>query len=151
MGAQIHSGPGLLGDVVLPDRYRVLRRIARGGMGAVWGAEDVALGRRVAIKLLAEQFMDDEHAVRRFKREARTAAHLSGHPNVVTIYDVGEGVSAGHESPGRPFIVMEYLAGGSVADALRVRAVEREHALRWIGDAAAALDYAHGRGIVHRD
>ncbi len=150
MGAQIHSGSGLLGDVVLPDRYTVVRRIARGGMGTVWCAEDVALGRRVAIKLLAEQFIDDERAVRRFKREARTAARLSGHANVVTIYDVGETVRVG-DAPPCPFIVMEHLPGGSIADALRVRAVERERALRWIAEAAAALDYAHGRGVVHRD
>jgi tRNA A-37 threonylcarbamoyl transferase component Bud32 len=151
MGAETHSGSGLLGDVVLPDRYRVVRRIARGGMGTVWCAEDAALGRRVAIKLLAEQFIDDERAVRRFKREARTAARLSGHPNVVTIYDVGETVPAREEPRGRPFIVMENLPGGTVADALRVGAVQREDAMRWLFDAAAALDYAHGRGVVHRD
>jgi tRNA A-37 threonylcarbamoyl transferase component Bud32 len=151
MGAEAQSGSGLLGDVVLPDRYRVVRRIARGGMGTVWCAEDAALGRRVAIKLLAERYIDDERAVRRFKREARTAARLSGHPNIVTIYDVGETVPAGDEPRGRPFIVMEHLPGGAVADALRVGAVQREDALRWIADAAAALDYAHGRGVVHRD
>ena len=151
MSAQTHSGFGMLGDVVLPDRYQVLRRIARGGMGTVWCAEDVVLGRRVAIKLLAEQFIDDERSVRRFKREARTAARLSGHPNVVTIYDVGQTVQAGEGSPGRPFIVMEHLAGGTVGDALRAQAVEREYAMRWIEQAAAALDYAHGHGVVHRD
>jgi serine/threonine-protein kinase len=151
MGAETDFGSGVLGDVVLPDRYRVVRRIARGGMGTVWCAEDAALGRRVAIKLLGEQYIGDERAVRRFKREARTAARLSGHPNVVTIYDVGQTVPAGDEPRGRPFIVMEHLAGGTVADALRVGAVHREDAIRWIADAAAALDYAHERGVVHRD
>jgi tRNA A-37 threonylcarbamoyl transferase component Bud32/tetratricopeptide (TPR) repeat protein len=151
MGPPTHSGSGLLGDVVLPDRYRVVRRIARGGMGTVWCADDAALGRRVAIKLLAEQFFDDAVAVRRFKREARTAARLSGHPNVVTIYDVGEATPPGERSPTRPFIVMEHLSGGTVGDAIRARAVDRELAMRWIAQAAAALDYAHGKGIVHRD
>src|SRR5262249_41110500 len=89
MGAPSQSGTGLLEDTALPDRYRVVQRVARGGMGSVWRADDVLLGREVAIKLLGKQFVDDEQAVRRFQREARTAARLSGHPNVVTTYDVG--------------------------------------------------------------
>jgi eukaryotic-like serine/threonine-protein kinase len=147
MSAQSHSGASVLEHVSLPERYRIVRGLARGGMASVWCADDLLLGRRVAIKLLAEQFVDDPWAVRRFQREARTAARLSGHPNVVTIFDVGQ--AAG--SPGRPFIVMEHLAGGTVADAIRVGPVRREEALRWLGEAAAALDYAHGRGVIHRD
>jgi serine/threonine-protein kinase len=128
----------------LSDRYEIRRHVANGGMASVWCAHDVELGRPVAIKLLAPAFAGDRNAVQRFKREARAAARLSAHPHVVTIYDVGE-------ADGRPYIVMEYLAGGTVADALRAGAMQREEALRWLREAASALDYAHGRGVVHRD
>ena len=151
MGAQTRSGSPLPQDVVLPDRYRVVRRIAHGGMASVWCADDTALGRDVAIKLLAEQYAHDEAAVRRFKREARAAARLSGHPHVITIFDVGETVAAGDAPGGRPFIVMEHLSGGTVADAVRVGEVKRELTLSWLRQAAAALDYAHEQGVVHRD
>jgi tetratricopeptide (TPR) repeat protein len=151
MGARTRSSASLFQNVALPDRYLIVRRIALGGMATVWCADDLVLDRQVAIKLLAEQFAYDERAVQRFKREARAAAHLSGHPHVVTIYDVGQTEPLDGEVSGRPFIVMEHLAGGTVADALRVGAVTRGDALRWLREAAAAVDYAHGRGIVHRD
>jgi hypothetical protein len=140
-------------DLPLPDRYRVRRRLATGGMAAVWCAEDLVLGRPVAIKVLAERFAHDDMAMRRFKREARAAARVSTHAHVVTIYDVGdlEVDPRDVESSRRPFIVMEYLAGGTVADAIRVGAVRRQEAVRWIREAASALDHAHARGIVHRD
>jgi eukaryotic-like serine/threonine-protein kinase len=140
-------------DLRLPDRYRVRRRLATGGMAAVWCAEDLVLGRAVAIKVLAERFAHDDMAMRRFKREARAAARVSTHAHVVTIYDVGdlEVDPRDLESSRRPFIVMEYLAGGTVADAIRVGAVRRQEAVRWIREAASALDHAHARGIVHRD
>lgn len=140
-------------DLRLPDRYRVRRRLATGGMAAVWCAEDLVLGRTVAVKVLAERFAHDDMAMRRFKREARAAARVSTHAHVVTIYDVGDLEVDGRdiESTARPFIVMEYLAGGTVADAIRVGAVRRQEAVRWIREAASALDHAHARGIVHRD
>ncbi len=140
-------------DLRLPDRYRVRRRLATGGMAAVWCAEDLILGRTVAIKVLAERFAHDDMAMRRFKREARAAARVSTHAHVVTIYDVGdlEVDPRDVESSARPFIVMEYLAGGTVADAIRLGAVRRQEAVRWIREAASALDHAHARGIVHRD
>ncbi len=122
-------------------------------MASVWCADDRVLGRQVAIKVLADRFVDDEVAVRRFKREARAAARVSAHPHVVTIFDVGDlqdPASGGDETLGA-FIVMEHLAGGTVADALRHHAVTREEARRWLRDAAEALDHAHARGIVHRD
>lgn len=128
----------------LPARYVPRRHLADGGMGSVWCAQDLTLGRRVAIKVLNERFAGDERAIRRFAREARAAAQLSSHPNVVTIYDVGD-------ADGVPFIVMEYLPGGTVGDALRVGEVTREDALRWILQAARALDHAHSRGVIHRD
>src|SRR5436305_4734874 len=131
--------------VSLPDRFELLNHVANGGMASVWAAEDRVLGRTVAVKLLAEQFLDDEPAKARFMREARAAAALSSHPHVVTIFDVGE-----HD--GRPYIVMEYLAGGSVADAVSGgRPAAQGRALAWLRAAASALDAAHEHGVVHRD
>jgi eukaryotic-like serine/threonine-protein kinase len=129
---------------VLPDRYAEPRLIGHGGMGEIYLARDRELGRQVAIKLLDERFAGDESLRRRFQREALTAARLSGQPHVVTIFDVGEW-------RGRPFIVMEYLPGGTLADRARERPVDRGHALAWLAQAAAALDAAHAEGIVHRD
>jgi serine/threonine protein kinase len=120
-------------------------------MASVWCAEDRILGRTVAVKVLAERFANDDMAMRRFKREARAAARVANHPHVVTIFDVGDLVPERGEIRSRPFIVMEYLAGGTVADAVRVGAVRRQEAVRWIREAASALDHAHARGIVHRD
>jgi eukaryotic-like serine/threonine-protein kinase len=139
--------PGQVGGVSLelPDRFRVSAPVATGGMASIWAAEDLLLGRQVAIKVLASQFLGDANAVRRFQREARAAASLSSHPNVVTIFDVGEHL-------GRPFIVMEYMAGGSLADVTRGgRRLPHGDVLRWLGEAASALDAAHQNGIVHRD
>lgn len=151
MAERAPSGAGLVQDVTMPERYELIRHIANGGMASVWCAEDRLLGRRVAIKLLAERFAHDQTAVRRFKREARTAARLSGHPHVVTIYDVGETTTPDPDEPPRAFIVMEFLAGGTVADALRCDAVTQTEAIWWLHEVASALDYAHGRGVLHRD
>ena len=134
----------MLDDIQLPERYELVRHLASGGMASVWCAEDQVLGRRVAIKVLAPRLQHDPGAVARFGREARAAARLSAHPHVVTIYDVGE-------SGGSAFIVMEHLAGGTVANALEHRSPDRAETLRWIREAAQALDYAHSRGVIHRD
>src|SRR3954451_3468217 len=131
--------------VRLPDRYRVTRRIAAGGMATVYACEDQLLGRLVAVKVLAPQFAADDDAAKRFQREARAAARVSDHPHVVTIYDIGE-----HD--GTAFIVMEYLPGGTVADRLRsADPIPYAAAVRWLDEAASALDHAHRAGIVHRD
>ena len=95
----------------LPDRYRVIRHIANGGMASVWEAHDELLDRAVAVKLLATHLSEDDRARTRFQREARAAAGLSSHPHVVTIYDVGE-----HE--GRSFIVMERRTGGTLREVM---------------------------------
>jgi eukaryotic-like serine/threonine-protein kinase len=150
MGNRSHADAGVRRELGLPGRYEPLRHIAAGGMASVWCARDQALGRNVAIKLLAERFADDEAGASRFMREARAAARLSGHPNVVMIYDVGETDPGVGEGP-RAFIVMEYLAGGTVADALRVDSVRRVHTVKWLNEASSALDYAHSRGVLHRD
>jgi predicted Ser/Thr protein kinase len=131
--------------ISLPDRYRIIRHIANGGMASVWEAEDELLGRSVAVKVLASHLSEDDRARRRFQREARAAAGLSSHPHVVTIYDVGE-----HD--GRVFMVMELMRGGTVGERLKAgRAIADETALRWLREAASALDAAHEAGVVHRD
>src|SRR4051794_39337284 len=103
--------PAAASRVALPDRYRVVRHIANGGMAAVWAAEDAVLSRLVAVKVLSPAYAEEESARKRFSREARAGAKLGDHPNVVTVFDVGE-----HD--GVPFMVIEYFAGGSVADRL---------------------------------
>jgi serine/threonine-protein kinase len=131
--------------IALPSRYRVIRHIADGGMASVWAAQDELLGRIVAVKVLAPAYAADERANRRFLREARAGARLSDCRNVVTVYDIDE-----HD--GRPFMVMEHFAGGSVADRLRNgRSIPRALALRWLREAAEALDCAHRHDVVHRD
>jgi eukaryotic-like serine/threonine-protein kinase len=123
----------------------VVRHLANGGMASVWEAQDELLDRAVAVKLLASHLSEDDRARQRFQREARAAAGLSNHPHVVTIYDVGE-----HD--GRTFMVMELLKGGTVAD--KIRSGDRiapDLTLRWLGEAAGALDAAHEAGVVHRD
>jgi serine/threonine-protein kinase len=130
---------------ILPPRYRSPRRIGRGGMGDIYRATDDTLGRAVAVKVLAERYSEDEAIRQRFMREALAAARLSGEPNIVTIFDIGEW----HE---RPFIVMEYLSGGSLDDRIRESgAQEPSQALTWLEQAALALDAAHRNGVVHRD
>jgi hypothetical protein len=131
--------------ISLPDRYKVVRHIANGGMAGVWEAHDELLDRSVAVKVLAQHLSEDVRARKRFEREARAAAGLSSHPNVVTIYDVAE-------YEGRAFMVMELMRGGAVADVLRRgEEIETKRALRWLREAASGLDAAHAAGVVHRD
>src|SRR5918995_1759765 len=141
---QPHSSMKTKADI-LPSRYRNPELIGQGGMGEIYRADDELLGRTVAVKVLAKRFSADEALRGRFTREALAAARLSGEPNTVTIFDVGE-----HE--GRPFIVMEYLRGGSLEDRLREHgALEPDRVLDWLEEAGAALDAAHLHGVVHRD
>jgi eukaryotic-like serine/threonine-protein kinase len=114
-------------------------------MGDVYRATDTELGRTVAIKVLADRYAHDESVRERFKREALAAARLSGSPNTVTIFDVGE-------SDGHPYIVMELLEGGTLEDRLKSGgAQDPSDAIRWLDQAARALDAAHAAGVVHRD
>jgi tetratricopeptide (TPR) repeat protein len=135
----------------MPDRYAPIGAVASGGMASVWAAHDRKLEREVAVKVLAAPFARDVLAVRRFKREARAAARLSGHPNVVTIFDVGQRPASDEAPAGRPYIVMEFMAGGTVADAARLGDVSPAEAVAWLQAASAALDHAHARGVIHRD
>src|SRR3954451_1525261 len=105
-------------------------------MASIGLAQAQLLGRQVAVKVLAEQLGSQPLFVRRFEREARTAAGLSGHPHVITVYDVGE-----HD--GRPFIVMEYLPGGTLRDRMNAGPIDPAQAVEWLREAASALDFAH--------
>jgi serine/threonine protein kinase len=130
---------------ILPSRYRSPELIGQGGMGEIYRAEDELLGWTVAVKVLAKRSSADEALRGRFTREALAAARLTGQPNTVTTFDVGE-----HE--GRPFIVMEYLKGGSLEDRLREHgAQDPGRVLAWLDEAGAAIDAAHEHGVVHRD
>ena len=130
---------------LLPPRYQSPRRIGHGAMGDIYLATDETLGREVAVKLLSDRYAADVGIRERFKREALAAARLSGEAGAVTIFDVGEWED-------RPFIVMEYLDGGSLEDRLRRDGAQPPaRALAWLEQVAAALDAAHRHGIVHRD
>src|SRR5437588_11145373 len=130
---------------ILPPRYRSPKRIALGGMGEVYRATDAVLGRAVAVKLLGQHYSSDAAVRGRFTREALAAARLSGEPNIVTVFDVGEHAD-------RPVIVMEYLGGGSLEERIeRDGAQEVGQSLEWLEEAATALDAAHRHGVVHRD
>jgi eukaryotic-like serine/threonine-protein kinase len=125
-------------------RYRVIRRLAGGGMAAVFLAEQAALAREVILKVLHPHLAKDSEMTERFRREAESASRLV-HPHICPIFDVGSG-------EGATFIVMPYLRGGSFADRVySVRDVTPELIAATGEEIALALDYAHEQGIVHRD
>lgn len=129
----------------LGGRYRVIRRVGGGGMGVVYQAEDTLLGRTVAVKVLRPHLADDEAFRKRFEREGRAAASLS-HPNIVQIYDVGEG------DDGAPYIVMEFVEGRTLERLIAEEGpIPEPVAIGYAGQIASALDEAHRHGIVHRD
>jgi eukaryotic-like serine/threonine-protein kinase len=125
-------------------RYEIRQRLGHGGMATVYLAEDSELGRSVAVKILADNLAGDDHLRKRFKREARLSAKLD-HPNVVQVYDVGE-------EDDRPFIVMELIDGGTLADRLdRPRGLPAGERLPILQQLCEGLGHAHERGLVHRD
>src|SRR3954453_12953860 len=129
---------------VFDGRYRVLRKLGAGGMANVYLAEDMELGRNVAIKILDERHASDEQFVERFRREAKNAAGLS-HPNIVSIYDRGE-------AEGTYYIAMEYLDGSTLKELINKRGpTPVKIAIGYTKQILAALGFAHRNGIVHRD
>jgi serine/threonine protein kinase len=130
---------------MLVGKYRVTREIGRGGMAAVYEAEQVALGKRVAIKVLAAELQHSNIVIERFFREARAAASVRS-PYIVDVYD------SGRLEDGRPFIAMEYLDGESLYDRMaRIRLIDPVTTCRIISHCAKGLMKAHAAGIVHRD
>src|SRR5215472_17739559 len=127
---------------VFSDRYEMVKHIARGGMAQVYLARDLLLDRPVALKVLFPELSVDRSFVERFRREAKAAANLS-HPNIVSIYDWGQGEHT-------YFIVMEYVDGRTISSILKEDGPFEPGRAAAIGaDVAAALDFAHRRGVIH--
>ena len=141
-------------DLMLGSRYRLAERIAGGGMGEVWRAEDTVLGRDVAVKILRREYADDPTFLARFRAEARHTAGLA-HQGIAAVYDFGEGdpdVAAAEPGAGSPYLVMELVPGEPLSTLMsREGPLTPERTLDIVGQAANGLQAAHDAGVIHRD
>ena len=131
----------MIGQTV--SHYRILGKLGGGGMGVVYEAEDIKLGRHVALKFIPENLVGDRKALERFEREARAASQLN-HPNICTIHEIDD-------NRGQPFIVMEKLEGESLKERMRGKPMELDEVLEISIQVADALIASHAKGIIHRD
>ncbi|HEX4457928.1 MAG TPA: serine/threonine-protein kinase, partial [Polyangia bacterium] len=139
------SDPAYLPGTLLAGRYRVVRLLGEGGMGSVYEAEHLALGRRVAVKVMRRRYADQRAMVERFNVEARSASKVA-HPNVVQVFDYGT------TEAGEGFLVMELLAGAPLSDVVKKQGpLELARVISILAEVATALRAAHQSGIIHRD
>lgn len=133
---------------ILGERYEILEKVGCGGMAIVYKAKCQLLNRNVAIKILRDEFIDDEEFIKKFRRESQAAASLS-HPNIVNVYDVGE-----EEIDGKKiyYIVMEFILGKTLKETIREKKhLNTKETLNYSIQIAEALEHAHRNHIIHRD